>query len=141
MSDSDVSVGVPRTAGPKRRGAGCLRWLGRVALGVLALLLVLMTAGAIYQAIASARDAKTYKPLDQMVDVNGTQLRLDCRGAGSPTVVLEAGAQAYGLHWWRVQDEVAQFTRVCSYDRPGYGWSDAATCSGEDIAWAASLQP
>jgi len=56
--------------------------------------------------------------------VNGIQLRLDCRGVGSPTVVLEAGAQSHSIHWWRIQDEVAKFTRVCSYDRPGYGWSD-----------------
>ena len=119
MSNGDVS------AGKVRRGAGCLRWWGRAAVGVLALFLVLMAAGAIYQAVASARDAKTYKPLDQMVDVNGIQLRLDCRGSGSPTVVLEAGASIYSIAWARVQDDVAKFTRVCSYDRAGLGWSDS----------------
>ena len=30
------------------------------------------------------------------------------------------------LDWILVQPEVAKFTRVCSYDRPGYGWSDAS---------------
>jgi len=110
--------------GKKRKGAGCLRWLGRVALGFLILLLVLMATGAIYQAVANARDAKTYKPVDQMVDVNGIQMRLDCRGSGSPTVVLEAGAQSSSIYWVRIQDDVAEFTRVCSYDRAGYGWSD-----------------
>jgi len=120
MSNQNVA------SGKKRKGAGCLRWLGRVALGGVILLLVLVATGAIYQGIASARDAKLYKPVDQMVDVNGIQMRLDCRGAGSPTVVLEAGAQSHSIHWWQVQDEVAKFTRVCSYDRPGYGWSDPA---------------
>jgi len=85
MSDANVAVGK------KSKGAGCLRWLGRVALGFLILMLILLATGAIYQAIASARDEKTYKPVDQMVDVNGIQMRLDCRGSGSPTVVLEAG--------------------------------------------------
>jgi pimeloyl-ACP methyl ester carboxylesterase len=108
----------------KNKGAGCFRWLGRVALGFLILLLVLMATGAIYQAVANARDAKTYKPVDQMVDVNGIQMRLDCRGSGSPTVVLEAGAQSSSIYWVRIQDDVAEFTRVCSYDRAGYGWSD-----------------
>jgi pimeloyl-ACP methyl ester carboxylesterase len=84
-----------------------------------------MAVGAIYQAIASARDAKAYRPLDQMVDVNGLQMRLDCRGNGSPTVVLEAGASVHGVAWTRVQDEVAKFARVCSYDRAGLGWSDS----------------
>jgi len=113
-------------AGKRRKRAGCLRWLGRVVLGVVLLLFGLAAVGAIYQGIASARDAKLYKPTDQMVDVDGVQMRLDCRGSGSPTVVLEAGAQSHSIHWWRVQDEVAKFTRVCSYDRPGYGWSDPA---------------
>ena len=118
MSNANVAVGK------KGKGAGCLRWLGRVALGFLILLLVLAAAGSIYQAIASARDTKMYKPVDQMVDVNGIQMRLDCRGSGSPTVVLEAGGQSSGIYWVRIQDEVAKFTRVCSYDRAGYGWSD-----------------
>jgi len=123
-------------SGKKRKGAGCLRWLGRVALWGLILLLVLVATGAIYQGIASARDAKLYKPVDQMVDVDGIQLRLDCRGSGSPTVVLESGAQSYSVHWWLVQEEVAKFTRVCSYDRPGYGWSDPAPAmtSSQEVA-------
>ena len=118
MSNTDVAVGK------KSKGAGCLRWLGRAVLGFVVLLVVLVVSGAIYQAIASTRDEKTYKPVDQMVDVNGIQMRLDCRGSGSPTVVLEAGAQSWSTHWALVQDDVAKFTRVCSYDRPGYGWSD-----------------
>lgn len=108
----------------KSKGTGCLRWLGRIALGGLVLVLVLITGGAIYQAVASAQDAKTYKPVDQMVDVNGIQMRLDCRGIGSPTVVLEAGGQSSSSFWVRIQDDVVKFTRVCSYDRAGYGWSD-----------------
>jgi pimeloyl-ACP methyl ester carboxylesterase len=110
--------------GKKHKRAGCLRWLGRAALGFLILLSVLVTAGAIYQSVSSARDAKIYKPVDQMVDVNDIQMRLDCRGSGSPTVVLEAGAQSSSIVWVRIQDDVAKFTRVCSYDRAGYGWSD-----------------
>jgi len=96
-----------------------------MALWALILLLVLMTVGAIYQTVASARDSKTYKPLEQMVDVDGIQMRLDCRGRGSPTVVLEAGASVYSITWARTQDDIAKFTRVCSYDRAGMGWSDS----------------
>ncbi|MCG8481536.1 MAG: alpha/beta hydrolase, partial [Spirochaetales bacterium] len=28
------------------------------------------------------------------------------------------------MNWSAVQAEVALITRVCSYDRPGFGWSD-----------------
>jgi pimeloyl-ACP methyl ester carboxylesterase len=118
MSNTNMAVGK------KSKRAGCLRWLGRVALGLLILLVVLAASGAIFQAVATARDEKAYKPVDQMVDVDGIQLRLDCRGSGSPTVVLEAGGQSWSTHWRLVQDEVAKFTRVCSYDRAGSGWSE-----------------
>jgi len=118
MSNTDMVVGT------KRKGAGCLRWLGRVALGFVILLMVLVASGVIYQAGSTARDEKTYKPMDQMVEVNGIQMRLNCQGSGSPTVVLEAGAQSWSTHWALVQGDVAKFTRVCSYDRAGSGWSE-----------------
>ncbi len=60
---------------------------------------------------------------------------LDCRGAGSPTVLLEAGHHGWSPAWTAVQPEVAQFTRVCSYDRAGLGRSDAGP--SRRVAWAA----
>lgn len=60
-----------------------------------------------------------------MVDVGGRQLHVDIRGQGSPVVVLEAGIAASSISWSLVQDRVAQFTRVVSYDRAGFGWSRA----------------
>jgi pimeloyl-ACP methyl ester carboxylesterase len=58
------------------------------------------------------------------VDIGGQRLYLDCRGARSPTVVLEAGAGDPSPVWSLVQSRVAAFTRVCSYDRGGYLWSE-----------------
>jgi pimeloyl-ACP methyl ester carboxylesterase len=62
-----------------------------------------------------------------MVEVNGHKIHLDCRGQGSPTVVLDAGLGDSASTWSLVQPEVAKFTRVCSYDRPGLGWSEASS--------------
>ena len=61
---------------------------------------------------------------------NGRQLYLECRGAGSPTVVLETGYRSSARAWsedfrqlgaprMMVFAGVASFTRVCAYDRPG----------------------
>jgi len=58
------------------------------------------------------------------VDVGGYQLYLYCTGTGSPTVILEAGLEGDDISWKSVQPEVAQFTRVCSYDRAGLAHSD-----------------
>src|SRR5439155_20942603 len=49
---------------------------------------------------------------------------LYCIGKGSPTVLLEAGGGDDWLIWQKIQPELANTTRVCSYDRPGVGWSD-----------------
>lgn len=53
------------------------------------------------------------------------QLNLRCTGSGEPTVVLEAGSHADSSTWFRVQPLLGAFTRVCAYDRAGYGFSDA----------------
>ena len=63
-------------------------------------------------------------PPGDMVDVGGFQLYLYCTGTGSPTVILEAGLEGDVVTWKSVQPEVAQFTRVCSYDRAGLAHSD-----------------
>ncbi|HLU04993.1 MAG TPA: alpha/beta hydrolase [Woeseiaceae bacterium] len=56
--------------------------------------------------------------------VGDHRLHLDCKGAGSPTVVFDAGLGGSSLDWTLVQPEVATFTRACAYDRAGYAWSD-----------------
>ena len=84
MNDQNQS-GIKRTS--KRRGKGCLLWLG----ASLASLLVLMLVGYIYEPMAEAADAKAYPPPGQMVDVGGYRLHINCTGDGSPTVVIESG--------------------------------------------------
>ncbi len=60
----------------------------------------------------------------ERVDIGGRQLYLDCRGAGQPTVVLEAGSGSDSSTWSAVHDELATTTRTCAYDRAGRGRSD-----------------
>jgi pimeloyl-ACP methyl ester carboxylesterase len=56
--------------------------------------------------------------------VGGYQMHIHCTGSGLPTVVMEAAATASWLAWRRVQPQLSQRTRVCSYDRAGHGWSN-----------------
>jgi len=62
----------------------------------------------------------------QLVDVGGRSLHLHCLGEGGPTVVLEAGLGDGAIAFTPLQRRIAAFTRVCAYDRAGYGWSDEA---------------
>ena len=62
-----------------------------------------------------------------LVDIGGgRKMYLECRGTGSPTVVLVSGLRGSAEDWNIAEKpsptvfaEVAKFTRVCAYDRPG----------------------
>ena len=57
-----------------------------------------------------------------LVDIGGRRLHLHCTGEGSPVVVVTGAG--YSFDWILVQNEVAKFTRVCTYDPAGFAWSD-----------------
>ena len=86
---------------------------------------MLAIAGALYEGLAHRADARRFPEPGRPVDVGGFRLKLNCTGAGSPTVVLESGLGDVSIEWEPVQSGIARFTRVCSYDRAGYGGSDA----------------
>jgi len=113
---------IEKAPASKRRGKGCLQWLG----ASLVSLVVLTLVGYIYEPIAEAADAKAYPPPGQMVDVGGYRLHIHCTGTGSPTVVIESGWGDMSASWGWVQPEVAKTTRICTYDRAGMGWSEAS---------------
>ena len=65
-------------------------------------------------------------PLGKLYDVGGHKMHLYHTGkaTGGPAVVLEAGAGAFSVDWYLVQQEVEKFATVCSYDRAGHAWSE-----------------
>lgn len=97
------------------------RW---VVMAEFLVLVVLSTIGLVYEHRARLRDATLFHPPGKQVDIGGYRLHINCIGTGSPTIVLEYGHQGSYFDWNQVQPEIAGFTRVCSYDRAGYGWSD-----------------
>jgi pimeloyl-ACP methyl ester carboxylesterase len=101
-----------------------MRRIGMALLGLVGVLLALAVAGAIYQTIATMRAERAYPPPGEMVDVGGYSLHINCLGRGSPTVILDAGSGLFSVQWVRVQRQVSDTTRVCSYDRAGMGWSE-----------------
>jgi pimeloyl-ACP methyl ester carboxylesterase len=71
-----------------------------------------------------AETVSTPKPTGKLVDLGTHRLHVNCTGHGSPTVVVENGLGDFSFDWVLVQSQVARFTRICTYDRPGYAWSD-----------------
>lgn len=102
-----------------------LRWLKRILLGLLALAMIIVIIGTIYEALGRRNAQTNYPPPGKLVDVGGRKMHIDCRGTGSPTVILESGLGTGGTtDWTLVHDQIAGFTRTCAYDRAGIMWSD-----------------
>src|SRR2546426_1496027 len=102
--------------------------IGRILLVLSILLVLLATAGLLYQGIASTVDASMYPASGKLIDVGGYRLHINCTGrtsVGHPTVILESQLGGNSLDWSKIQPGVATFNRVCSYDRAGYGWGDS----------------
>lgn len=75
-------------------------------------------------AFAVGHGASAPEPLGKLVDLGGHRLHVYCTGQGSPTVVVETGLGDFSFDWALVQMPVSGFTRICTYDRAGYAWSD-----------------
>lgn len=75
--------------------------------------------------VTAAPDDQIYLRPGQIVAANGAQLNLYCTGSGAPTVVFDSGHQDWAPAWAVIQPEVSKWTRACSFDRPGYGFSPA----------------
>ncbi|HEY8206562.1 MAG TPA: alpha/beta hydrolase [Myxococcaceae bacterium] len=101
------------------------RWVRRTLQGLLGLLALTLAAGSTYELMGRRRAAIDFPPPGKLVDIGGRRIQIDCRGAGSPTVVFENGLDTYGsLGWSLVHDEVAKTTRACAYSRAGIMWSE-----------------
>ena len=101
-----------------------LRWTKRIVTALSALFVVGAAAGASYEWLATRKDLASTPPPGRLVDVGAHRLHLWCMGAGAPVVILESGLGGSTPEWGFVQPQAARFTRVCSYDRAGMGYSD-----------------
>jgi len=77
---------------------------------------------------STAPDSSSSDELVGKFDVNGgRRLSINCKGTGSPTILLEAGDEDGANSWQRVKPKLDTLTRICAYDRAGNGFSDPAT--------------
>ncbi len=86
----------------------------------LLFLLIIITALALTN---SAQAKEKYYP-GELIDIGTHRLHINCVGTGSPTVIIDSGIGGFSLEWTKIQTNLADNLKVCSYDRAGYGWSD-----------------
>jgi pimeloyl-ACP methyl ester carboxylesterase len=84
---------------------------------------MVVIASVLFAAANAAPRDDIYLRPGQLVSADGATLNLYCTGSGSPAVVLDAGHQDWAPAWAVIQPQIATWTRVCSFDRPGYGFS------------------
>ena len=108
-----------------------------------------LSAALLALASAAAQGADTaVDPIDEsyategqwVALADGRALNLRCSGGGEPVILLEAGGNADSSTWHRVQPALAELTRVCAYDRAGYGFSDEGPMPRDLDAVVADLQ-
>lgn len=71
---------------------------------------------------------------------DGRLIHLVCMGQGAPTVILTAGMGDWSATWIKVQRPVAEHTRVCAWDRAGFGLSDASAKAQTSMTTTADLE-
>ncbi|KAM4633195.1 uncharacterized protein ACJ7VT_016426 [Polymixia lowei] len=78
----------------------------------------------------------------QIVDVGlGQGMHLLCKGQGKPVVILDAPTGMSSEIWFHVQENIAQLTKVCTYDRIGLGFSKRVMqneTTGTEKVWGMS---
>jgi Predicted hydrolases or acyltransferases (alpha/beta hydrolase superfamily) len=114
-------------------------WFRRIVVSLLLLVFFLAVAGFLYENISEARDRRFNAMRGRLVNVGGRKMHIDCIGETGPTVILDSGLGDTYLSWRKVQPEIAKFARVCSYDRPGLGYSDSSPSPRTSSVIAAEL--
>ncbi len=83
-------------------------------------LVLLLTTS--YHFFATLKDNKKFQPPGQLIDIGGCKLHLYSQGEGDITVIVDHSLG--GIDGYFLIEKIAKITKVCIYDRPGYGWSE-----------------
>ena len=107
-----------------KRSQQILNGLKRGLIWITLFMFTLVIMGMIYQTAATEADQGKYPPPGVLVNVYGYKMHIYCVGEGSPTIILDHVGGGSSQDWALIQPKLAERTRVCAYDRAGFGWSD-----------------
>lgn len=108
----------------KQIGNGCLSVTLKGIIVTSIILLLLMLGLYINQQLGLRTTYARYPYPGKLWEIAGHKMHLHCLGSGSPTVVIDAGNGSFSVEWLPIQQQVSSVTRICTYDRAGYGWSE-----------------
>ncbi len=87
------------------------------------LLLVILSITASANSLAD-RNLEELDIQGRYIGLGLHRLYVDCRGNSEPTVLVDVGLGDASINWLPVMEGLEDSTRICLYDRAGYGWSD-----------------
>ncbi len=93
------------------------------------IIFLLIATGTSYQKAMLDQENKLYKSPGKLIDVHNHKMHVYSEGIGSPTVIFTVGSgtpSAYTDYYF-IQKEISKIARTVSYDRFGYGWSEATS--------------
>src|SRR6478672_8028815 len=104
---------------------GSHKLLARIGTVIVLIWLSAGTGGIAYNALSIRHYRQIAGVPGKPYDIGGYSMHLYCTGEGSPTIVLSSGLGDDFTDWAKVQPALSRQTRVCSYDRAGFGWSQS----------------
>ncbi|MDQ0171611.1 alpha/beta fold hydrolase [Paenibacillus tundrae] len=105
------------------------KWRKRLritAIAGLALILVLLGSGVVYQQVETRKDLNNFTPPGKLYKVHGENMHLYTGGQGDVTVVMASGwgtANPY-VDYYPLYEQLSPYTKFAVYDRFGYGYSE-----------------
>ena len=103
-----------------------LKWTGITSVSLVILSGIFLLISYSYNKYAVEKWLENPKPPGQMINIGTHKLYATVKGGGFPAVILLPGGGAFSWGWWDIQDELAKTTKVVTYDRAGFGWSEAS---------------
>ncbi|CAL4867787.1 hypothetical protein MMA231_02054 [Asticcacaulis sp. MM231] len=81
-----------------------------------------------------------FRPQNAVKLPDGRRFNIFCIGSGGPTALIDSSLSQWSLEWRDIQRDLAQVTRVCTFDRAGYGFSDPGPLPRDASAEVGNLE-
>ena len=110
--------------------------------------IISLTVTTIYHHVSSYRECNQPPPGKLVTTPDGKTRHLQVLGTGDVTVIIDASLG--GVEGYLLINELAKLTRICIYDRSGYGWSEPSAqprdsqqivCELHELLNQAQIQP
>jgi pimeloyl-ACP methyl ester carboxylesterase len=101
----------------------------KIGISIVLLLVIvgiLSIASFSYNTYAVNKWLQNPQPPGQLVNIGSHRLFTTIKGEKSPAVIMLPGMNAFSWGWREIQDEIAKISKAVTYDRSGYGWSEAS---------------